>query len=50
MPVIGVVDGDDVAVAGIGTRQPERQIVGLAAGIDEEADVERVGELGCQPP
>ena len=43
MAVVRVVDDDAPLVAGRGARQPQREVVGLAAGIDEEDDA-----VGCE--
>lgn len=37
-----LVQGDDVLVAGVRARQPQRQVVGLGARVDEEADRQRL--------
>ena len=39
--VIRRIEHDDVARAGVGARQAERELVGLAPGVDEIADRER---------
>jgi hypothetical protein len=41
MPVIGGVEHDHVALAGVRARQPQRQLVRLAGGVDEEAHAQR---------
>ena len=42
--MVGVVEHGDVTGAGVGAREPEREIVRLAAGVDEEDDAQRVGQ------
>ena len=47
--VVGLRDGDDVVAAGGGHGQPQRQVVGLGAGVHQEHGVQRVGQGGRQP-
>ena len=42
--VVAVLQADEVGRAGRGADQPQRELVGLAAGVHEEADVEPVRE------
>ena len=47
--VVGLGHRDDVVAAGGRHRQPQRQVVGLGAGVDQEHGVQRVGQGGGQP-
>ena len=49
MPVVGVVEHDHVAAAGVRVGEPQREIVGLRAAVDEEAHVQRVRERRREP-
>lgn len=45
MAVIGVIDSDDMAIAGVGPRQADREITRFAARVYKEADVQQVRKL-----
>jgi hypothetical protein len=49
MAVIGPIQHDHVITAGMRPRQPQRQVVGFAAGVDEVAHAERRRQRGRQP-
>src|SRR2546425_1671290 len=46
--VIGVLQNDNVLAAGMGTGKPKRQFIGLAAGVQEEADAQRFRQQSRQ--
>ena len=48
--MVGVVEHEHVAPAGVGAREPQREVVRLAARVDEEDDAQRVRERGGEPP
>ena len=47
--VVGAVDDDDRRAGPSGAGQPQRELVGLAARADEEADRERLGQRRREP-
>ena len=48
-PVVGLADRDDIASAGGGHRQPQRQIACLRTGVHQEHRVQRFGQHGGEP-
>ena len=44
--MVGVVHDDDLAAAGVGAGEPQRQIVGLGPGAHEITDRQRIGQGG----
>ena len=49
VPVVAVLDSDHVVGSGVRAHEPQREVVGLAAGVDEEAHRERLGQR-CREP
>ncbi len=47
--MVGDIDHNRFLRSGISARQAQRQIVGFAAGTDEETDAQRVRQGGSQP-
>ena len=47
--VVGVLEDDHVFAAGVGAGQAQGQLVGLAAGVHEEADAQGLGQEVRQP-
>ena len=45
--MVGVFENDDVFAAGVSAREAEGELVGFAAGIDEEADVRGSGRCAA---
>ena len=49
--MIGGIHDNHMQAAGIGARQPQGQVIGLTAGINKKADIQRggqeAGQTGC---
>ena len=48
MAMVGTIEHQHVLSSGGGARQPDGQVVGLRAGVDEEADLQRIGQKCCK--
>src|SRR5258708_27744160 len=48
--VVSMLENDDVFSSRMRAREPQSQLIGLAAGIHEKTNAERFGEQPCQPP
>ena len=46
--VVGRLQHNQITMASVGASQPQRQFIGLAAGVDEKADLQRSGQGGTQ--